>query len=148
MHISFVDLSREALHTANRTFAALELDNEADFVQADVHELPFRDDYADFVMSRGSIWFWDRPHEGLREIHRVLKPGGVAVVGGGLGRYIPASMRKRLRTGIQQHLVEAGETRPSEEEFRTIVERARLPTYTIITEGPGGGGKWVEIRKP
>jgi ubiquinone/menaquinone biosynthesis C-methylase UbiE len=34
----------------------------------------------------------------LAEVYRVLKPGGTALVGGGLGRYVPVTLRRRLTT--------------------------------------------------
>ena len=39
----------------------------------------------DLVVSRGSIWFWDNPGKALKEIYRILKPGGKAYIGGGKG---------------------------------------------------------------
>ncbi|NLP23864.1 MAG: class I SAM-dependent methyltransferase [Syntrophomonadaceae bacterium] len=109
MKIVFIDISQEALDQAEDTFNSLDLDNEAGFINADVQALPLEDNYADFIMSRGSIWFWGEPEKGLREIHRILKPGGVAVVGGGLGRYLPETMRARLQEILKQGLIERKE---------------------------------------
>jgi len=147
MKVCFVDLKQEALDTAKSSFDLLEADNEAEFIQADVHSLPLEDNYADFIMSRGSIWFWDEPENGLKEIYRVLKPGGVAVIGGGLGRYLPKTMRSRMQESLKQGLQERNEKRPSLEEFEAMVKRAGLPDYRIMTDGDSSSGKWVEIRK-
>jgi SAM-dependent methyltransferase len=147
MKICFVDIKQEALDKAKKSFDSLELDNESEFIKADVRSLPFEDNFADFAMSRGSIWFWQEPEKGLKEIYRILKPGGVAVIGGGLGRYIPQTMRTRLQESIKRGLAERKETRPSPEEFETMVKKAELPAYQILTDGKNGRGKWVEIRK-
>lgn len=104
MELYFIDQSEEAINTARNSFEAIHVDNNAAFISSDVRSLPLKDDFADFIMSRGSIWFWDEPEKGLAEIYRVLKPGGTAVVGGGLGRYIPQSMRERLINANQQQL--------------------------------------------
>lgn len=147
MKLIFVDLKQEALDQVKSSFDSLDLDNEVEFIQADVHNLPFAENFADFIMSRGSIWFWEKPEEGLKEIYRILKPGGVAVVGGGLGRYLPETMRARLQESLKQGLKERKEKRPSLEEFEAMVQKAGLPDYQIMTDGDAGSGKWVVIRK-
>ncbi|KXL51763.1 ubiquinone/menaquinone biosynthesis C-methyltransferase UbiE [Anaerotignum neopropionicum] len=147
MKIIFLDISQESLDMAKKNVEALDVDNEVDFVQADVQAIPMEDNFADFIMSRGSIWFWKEPEKGLQEIYRILKPGGVAIVGGGLGRYLPASMRARLQEALKQGLIQRNEKRPDLEAFKGIVEKAALPNYQILTDGEGGGGRWVEIRK-
>jgi ubiquinone/menaquinone biosynthesis C-methylase UbiE/uncharacterized membrane protein YphA (DoxX/SURF4 family) len=50
------------------------------FEVADVARLPFRDSTFDAVISSGSIKHWPDPVAGLRELHRVLVPGGRAFV--------------------------------------------------------------------
>ncbi|SMG43319.1 class I SAM-dependent methyltransferase [Dethiosulfovibrio salsuginis] len=153
MEIYFVDLSDKALLSARERFERSETDNKAAFVQADVRSLPFEDDFADFIMSRGSIWFWEEPEKGLAEIYRVLKPGGTAIVGGGLGRYIPSSMRQRLVTANRERMKKSGETRPRFEDFSRMIEsalldRAGVNSFRLISEDPEGkSGKWVEIQK-
>lgn len=51
--------------------------------------LPFPDGSVDLVVSRGSIFFWADPVQGLREVQRVLRPGGKAYIGGGAGSGYP-----------------------------------------------------------
>jgi SAM-dependent methyltransferase len=146
MKIVFLDISQGALDMAKENFEKLDVDNEVDYIQADVLELPMEDNRFDFIMSRGSIWFWKQPQKALKEIERILKPGGVAIVGGGLGRYLPPSMRARLQNRIRKGLKERMETRPNIEEFKKIVEKAGLINYKVLSEDEGGG-RWVEIRK-
>lgn len=153
MNICFVDMNEEALDQAKKNFNLLDVDNKAEFIRADVSALPFSNDYADFVMSRGSIWFWEEPEKGLREIYRILKPGGAAIIGGGLGRYIPQTMRKRLIEENRKEWEKRGKRGPVFEKFSEIInsalaEKAGLSSFKIITEDEEGiFGKWVEIRK-
>ncbi len=46
----------------------------------DVHDLPYPDEFAHMVISRSTIHHWAEPVKALREIYRILKPGGVAVI--------------------------------------------------------------------
>jgi ubiquinone/menaquinone biosynthesis C-methylase UbiE len=70
------------------------------FEVADVAKLPFPDAHFDAVLSSGSIKHWPDPVAGLRELHRVLVPGGRAFIGE-MNRLAPpeavARNRARLR---------------------------------------------------
>jgi ubiquinone/menaquinone biosynthesis C-methylase UbiE len=70
-----VDFSRQMLEEAARRSAAEGFRN-VEFVQADAQALPLPDAAFDAAFSMfGLIFFPDR-NKGLREIHRVLRPGG------------------------------------------------------------------------
>ena len=51
--------------------------NRVSAMYADAIDLPFRDNYAEIIVSRGSFHMWDDLKQGLSEIYRVLKPGGI-----------------------------------------------------------------------
>lgn len=53
---------------------------QAEFRQGDAQELPFDDESFDAVVCGYGIIHLPDPEKGLREIHRVLKPGGTAAV--------------------------------------------------------------------
>ena len=52
----------------------------APLVQGDIQTLPFRDSSVDFVSCAGVLHHIPTPERGVSEIHRVLKPGGTAVL--------------------------------------------------------------------
>lgn len=152
MEVFFLDYSREALDQCRQNVLSCELDNKVRFIEADVAAIPLPDNMADFVMSRGSLWFWKDPVKGLEEIVRILKPGGVAYIGGGLGRYVPDTMRQRLIKANREARKKRGETRPSLEAVRELADEALHPikevSYQVVPDdSEGKNGKWVEIKK-
>ncbi|WP_347488860.1 class I SAM-dependent methyltransferase [Desulfoscipio sp. XC116] len=148
LEIYFVDLDPEALNKARKNAAENELDNVVHFVGADVTALPFEDNFADLVVSRGSLWFWKDQVKGLREINRVLKTGGIAFVGGGLGRYTPPTMRKRLQGKGRQRMKEKGEKGFIKgDELKELLLKTGIEGYRLIADVEGEPVHWVEMRK-
>ncbi len=49
---------------------------DLDFVVGQFGELPFADDSVDHVVSMEAFYYSEDPHETLRELRRVLRPGG------------------------------------------------------------------------
>ncbi|MDD3268530.1 MAG: class I SAM-dependent methyltransferase [Syntrophomonadaceae bacterium] len=148
LEMYFVDLDPEALEQAEKNAAANHLDNPVHFVGADVTALPFENDFADLVISRGSLWFWKDQVKGLQEINRVLKSGGIAFVGGGLGRYTPASMRKRLQGKKRQKLQAQGEGGFLKgAELEAVLQKTCIDNYRLLADVDGEPGHWVEIKK-
>ena len=48
--------------------------------RADVHQMPYSDESADFIISRSTIHHWADPVKAFQEIYRLLTPGGVAII--------------------------------------------------------------------
>lgn len=136
------DPNREALSEAVHRSEELGLRRRTVGVAGRAEELPLADGSVDLVVSRGSIFFWrDRP-AGVREVYRVLRPGGRAMLGGGLGSRYPAWARrefiKRRRESQRQKGPEAMRRfrqvrRP--ETFRQWAEEAGLSDFRVVGEG-------------
>jgi SAM-dependent methyltransferase len=73
-----LDFSPTALELAGRRFGAEGRGGR--FVQGSVTELPFEDDSFDLVYSNGVIHHVPETDRAVREFHRVLRPGGTAIV--------------------------------------------------------------------
>jgi len=121
-------------------------------VFADAQALPFRDDYADILVSRGSFQFWKDRRLGFQEIYRVLKPGGTAVVGRGFSENLPPRVARKIRAGQKKGFprYDVTETRA---ELESIMKSMGLASYGIRTPRPPGSeginyGIWLEFRKP
>jgi len=119
-------------------------------IQADAQALPFRDDYADVIVSRGSFWLWSDKVAAFREIRRVLKPGGVAYVGRGFSANLPLDVAATVRGGRgdgPQYDVAA-----TAQELQGIMKLLGIKDYRVVrprldNEAGVNYGVWVEFHK-
>jgi len=110
-------------------------------VRADARHLPFRSNWADAIVSRGSFHFWgdrDDRRKAFAEIYRVLAPGGVAYIGRGFSPNLPVETARRIRT---------------RKVIRGIMKDLAVANYQVHLPSPPGAegvnyGVWVEFRKP
>jgi ubiquinone/menaquinone biosynthesis C-methylase UbiE len=49
-------------------------------LQGGSEKIPLKDDIVDGIVSRFSLPYWSQPQESFKEMHRVLKPGGIVVL--------------------------------------------------------------------
>ncbi len=78
-----IDYSENMVEAARKHLAKTEGAPEIEFIAASVTELPFEDGEFDVVTSHRCLMAlleWERQQDALREIHRVLKPGGTLVL--------------------------------------------------------------------
>jgi ubiquinone/menaquinone biosynthesis C-methylase UbiE len=73
-----VDVEPDMVERATANAARAGVSDRAEFQVGDVGTLPFPDASFDVVISTLSLHHWPDPVTGLAEVHRVLKPGGVA----------------------------------------------------------------------
>lgn len=99
--------------------------NRITFIQGDAQKLPFPDQSADVIVSRGTLIFIPDIGKCLKEVQRVLKPTGVAFLG---GRYLYAPGPDKLATG----------------KLREIVRASGVANAEVIDDM----GQWVKIIGP
>ncbi|HID78715.1 MAG TPA: class I SAM-dependent methyltransferase [Planctomycetaceae bacterium] len=152
-----VEAMQEGLAIARREG----LGNRVFAVVGVAENLPFPDNSVDLVASRGSIFFWDDPVKGLKEVYRVLRPGGKAYIGGGAGSGYPKWAVKRLIAGRVEKL--EGDERERwkrflelrrPEQMRRWAEDAGLTNFQVFGEGAisdadprVGQGVWLLFEK-
>ena len=79
-HVSGVDYSAASVAVARERNAASIAKGQVDIQQASVSKLPFPDSRLDLVTAVETHYYWpDLPHD-LREIMRVLAPGGTLLI--------------------------------------------------------------------
>lgn len=84
--VTGLDRSREAIAAAQARFG-----RRAEFLLGSVEQMPFADASFDKVVSCNTVYFWTSLHAGMREIARVLAPGGRLVIG-----FLPKERMDRL----------------------------------------------------
>lgn len=76
-HVTGIDFSPEMLKVARQKIAKKHLENRIHLLQGDALALPFADNSFDFVTIGFGLRNVTDRNQALREIHRVLKPGGI-----------------------------------------------------------------------
>ncbi len=89
-----------------------------------VQALPFDEGSFDLVAGVGPILLWGEREQGMREVYRVLRPGGAALIGGQF-RNMPAWRRV------------------SSDVLRQSAARSGVPSIRVVDDM----GQWIEIRK-
>src|SRR5690242_12450204 len=77
-HITGLDISRSFVRIASDN--ARRAGVSVDFRQGDVAQMPFADNWFDFVVSQAAFKNFPDPITALNEIERVLRPGGQASI--------------------------------------------------------------------
>jgi len=158
--IVLLDPDAKALSQAVQRGRGKGLGNRLVAVVGVAEKMPLPDNSVDLVFSRGSIWFWNDRVKGIREIHRVLRPGGKAMVGGGLGSTYPEWARRefmrRRHGGRKADSPKAKEFARlrDPETIRQWAKEAGIARFEVIGQGAlapddprAGSGVWLTFTK-
>jgi ubiquinone/menaquinone biosynthesis C-methylase UbiE len=100
-----IDYSENMIETAQRRLKEAAPDLEIEFRTASVVELPYEDASFDVVTSHRCLMAlleWNRQQDALKEIHRVLKPGGTLVLMEGTFEGVERLNEYRRRFGLDE----------------------------------------------
>jgi ubiquinone/menaquinone biosynthesis C-methylase UbiE len=101
-HYTAVDLTNAAVDITRRRFQLANL--EGRFVQGDAENLPFAEGSFDLVYSHGVLHHTPDTPRTIREVHRVLSPGGRAVImlyyRDSFNYYVNLAIVRRLRAHL------------------------------------------------
>ena len=105
--------------------------NGVGFIKADATNLPFKNNFANIIVSRASFHFWDDMKAAFSEIKRVLKPAGKAIVGRGLPPNMPIDTARSIRKK-QDRRITGYNPNNFANQFKKIIEELNINTYKII----------------
>ena len=78
--VAGIDHSRTMVQAASQRNADAIRSGRMELKHGDVSALPYPDESFDTAFSLHSIYFWGKPAECLKELRRVLKPGGLLAI--------------------------------------------------------------------
>lgn len=147
MNLVLLDESPAMLAKARENLATGAPQTSVTIVAGRVQAIPLADASIDLVVSRGSIPFWSELPQAFREIWRVLRPGGHAVVGGGMGT---AAMRQAIFAQMKQRdpVWRQGEfgtiPRRAEGEYEAALHAAGIAHFEVSR---GELGTWIAFQR-
>ncbi|MDQ1328281.1 MAG: Class SAM-dependent methyltransferase [Candidatus Poribacteria bacterium] len=159
--IVMIDPNQDALQKALSEAKRAELGKRVIAIKAMAEDIPLPDNCIDLVVSRGSIFFWNDRAQGLREVFRILCPGGVAMVGGGLGASYPQWARQEFTRRRHEEMKKEGpeaykrfQEARSSQTFQQLAHDAGLLDFEVVSDGEpdsessqAGLGIWILLRK-
>jgi len=93
-----LDISQAMIGLARQNLAGV----TSDLKMANVCATGYEDEFFDAVVCTGSFYLWDRPGQGLEEIHRIIKPGCSAHLFETNRDYDKVAYRAALKANLKQ----------------------------------------------
>lgn len=140
--VTGLDISRTFVEIA--TAKAAEAGVQVDFRRGDVAAMPFPDGSFDLIVCQAAFKNFTRPVDALDEMHRVLRPGGVALIqdmnrdataadiAGDVREMdlgpVAAAMTRRTLTGLRRRAYSRGT-------FEQLATRSAFGTCTTTADG-------------
>lgn len=146
--VTVYDLLPDCVSAALGNIAEYKLENQMTARQGRAEDIQFESGSIDLVMSRGSIFFWEDQLQGIREVHRVLKPGGWAYIGGGFGsaELLAEVQAQRAKEGDDPQWEEDRKKRFAKnnpQHFKSILEELKIPGAIESSQA----GTWIVFQK-
>jgi ubiquinone/menaquinone biosynthesis C-methylase UbiE len=147
MKVYAVDISLQMYRIAWRNIENAGMIGRVTPLVGDVKHMPLPDNIVDLAVSRGSMFAWGDLGAAFAEILRVLKPGGKAFLGVGLG---PTPLKEKIGEQMRQRDIDKGRNnRPpwKKMDVSTIedgIRRLEVVDYKITKDE---SGYWLYFRK-
>lgn len=135
------EISREMVRLAQRNARAYGLEARAKYILCDCARMPFAGGTFDAVFSNDSLHAWQDPAAALREIYRVLKPGGRFLIADFRSDPNPAALRLALLTvrprDMRARILEFVRAAYTAAEVQSLLEGSAFINVRVRTERLG-----------
>lgn len=144
-----VDINPFAVAIAQKNAVEAEVSDRFFPMLGNALDLPFKDNFADLVVSRGMIPFIEDKAAVFREAYRVLKKGGAAYIGGGFSRMLDEETVVKIVKEAWGDPQKLPIRRMPKEFWEEQVKKAGITNYRIIEDRYPSGvyGTWVMFKK-
>ena len=120
------------------------LEEKIRIIETDSSLTGIKENKIDLAIFRGAFFFPSFFKVSLSAIYRVLRPKGIAFVGGGFGKYTPDAVIKDIGKRSRDLNLQIGKNEVNEDQLKQMIKESILEGKTeIISEG----GLWVLMRK-
>ncbi len=134
--VTGVDFSSASIAAATKLNAALIAACRVEIVNASVSQLPFSSGFFDLVTAIETHFWWPNPAEDMKEVARVVRPGGAVIV----IAEIYQGAKTKISEYAEKHLPLAGMKMLTVAEHRQLLENAGFIDVCVSTEPAKG---WI-----
>lgn len=136
-HLTGIDYAETSVEASRRFNASLVDAGRMEILHGSVEALPFDDGHFDAVVTVESFYFWPSPAACLKEVARVVKPGGAFLL------LAEIYGRDDLPEGIRAKVADYDLTNPSPEEFERLFRAAGFAAVNMYFKD---GEYWIAVR--
>ncbi|HNR43603.1 MAG TPA: methyltransferase domain-containing protein [Methanofastidiosum sp.] len=147
LDIYALDISTKAIGLLKDKIETEDLSKRIKPMLNDAESMPFDDGFADLIVSRGSMFFWNDQAKAFKEIYRVLKPNGMAYIGCGFGTVELFEEVKKKMEEIDPQWDENRKKRLENDDaskIERIIKDEKIPIHEIIDED---SEYWIILKK-
>jgi hypothetical protein len=120
------------------------LEEKVKIIETDSSLTGMKENNIDLAIFRGAFFFPSLFKVSLSAIYSVLRPKGIAFVGGGFGKYTPDAVIKDIAKRSRDLNLQIGKIEVNEDQLRQMIKESNLEGKAeIISEG----GLWALMRK-
>lgn len=144
LSIIIADESAAMVEHFRKVVSDCELEERIEVKETDLNHLIFADSQFDLVIFRGAFFFLSDRGDILQEVFRVLRNRGMAFIGGGYGKGVPAELIGEIADETRELNRKLGRRWLGIPELENIIKRSGLADKCRVQEE---GGVWLVIKK-